>query len=196
MNKRVAIAGVLLAGFVACAQAMAQWELDSEHSAINFISVKNSAIAETHSFGGLVGYIGKSGTVQLSIDLASVETLIPIRNERMRELLFETASFPNATVVAEVDPAILAEVAKGGTVSTEVPVRLSLHGVEDELPVPVTVFSDGGSLSVVSSRPVIINAADYGLAAGVEALRKIAGLNTISTAVPVTLNLHFSHVPQ
>ena len=195
MNKRVAIAGIFVSALIACAQAMAQWELDSEHSTINFISVKNSAIAESHSFGSLVGYVGKSGNVQLSIDLVSVETLIPIRNERMREILFETAKFPNATIAAEVDPAILAEVAKGGTVSTEVPVRLSLHGVEDDISVPVTVFSDGGSLSVVSSRPVIINAADFGLASGVEALREVAGLNTISTAVPVTLNLHFNHAP-
>ena len=196
MNKRLTTAGLLVAGFIWCTQALAQWELDSEHSAINFISVKNSVIAETHSFGGLVGYIGNNGNVQLSIDLASVETLIPIRNERMRELFFETASFPNATVAAEVDPAILVEVAKGGTVSTEVPVRLNLHGVTENLSVPVTVFSDGGSLSVLSSRPVVINAADFGLASGVETLRKVAGLNTISTAVPVTLNLRFSHAPQ
>ena len=195
MNKRLTITGLLVAGFMSCAQALAQWELDSEHSAINFISVKNSAIAETHSFGGLVGYIGKTGNIQLNIDLASVETLIPIRNERMRELLFETADFPSATVSAEIDPAVLEEVAKGGTVSTEVPVRLNLHGVEEALSVPVTVFSDGGSLSVVSSRPVVINAADFGLASGVEALREVAGLNSISTAVPVTLNLRFSHAP-
>lgn len=196
MNKRLATFGILIAGFIGCAQVMAQWELDSEHSTINFVSVKNAAIAETHSFGGLVGYIGKNGNVQLSIDLDSVETLIPIRNERMRELLFETTSFPNATVAAEVDPAVLAEVASGGTVSTEVPVRLNLHGIEESLAVPVTVFSDGGSLSVVSSRPIIINAADFGLVAGVEALRKVAGLNTISTAVPVSLNLRFGHAPE
>ena len=196
MNKRLATFGILIAGFIGCAQVMAQWELDSEHSTINFVSVKNAAIAETHSFGGLVGYIGKNGNVQLSIDLDSVETLIPIRNERMRELLFETTSFPNATVAAEVDPAVLAEVASGGTVSTEVPVRLNLHGIEESLAVPVTVFSDGGSLSVVSSRPIIINAADFALVAGVEALRKVAGLNTISTAVPVSLNLRFGHAPE
>ena len=175
------------------AQAKAR-RVDAVPSAIR--SVRFAYAAETHSFGGLVGYIGKNGNVQLSIDLDSVETLIPIRNERMRELLFETTSFPNATVAAEVDPAVLAEVASGGTVSTEVPVRLNLHGIEESLAVPVTGFSDGGSLSVVSSRPIIINAADFGLVAGVEALRKVAGLNTISTAVPVSLNLRFGHAPE
>jgi hypothetical protein len=42
---------------------------------------------------------------------------------------------------------------------------------------------------------VILNAADFGLAGGVEALREIAGLNSISIAVPVTLNLQFRHAP-
>ena len=196
MKKRIIrSSGLLLAGLLACSQALAQWELDSERSAINFISVKNAAIAESHSFGGLVGYIGESGNVQLNIDLASVETLIPIRNERMRDMLFETATFPNATATASVDKQVLSEVAQGGTVTTEIPVQLDLHGVKAELQVPVTVFSDGGNLRVVSSRPVVVNAADFKLAEGVEALREVAGLNTISTAVPVTLNLQFNHAP-
>ena len=110
MKRVIRAMGLLVIGMLAAAQAAAQWELDSESSSINFISVKNSAIAETHSFASLVGYIGKSGNVQVSIDLNSVETLIPIRNERVRKLLFETADFPNATVAANVDPAVLAAV--------------------------------------------------------------------------------------
>jgi polyisoprenoid-binding protein YceI len=188
--------GVLVVGLLVATQASAQWELDSERSSINFISVKNAAIAETHSFGSLVGYIGKSGNVQLIIDLNSVDTMIPIRNERMQALLFETAEFPNATVTADVDAAVLAAVAEGGTVGTEIPVKLSLHGMEQTVTASVTVFSDGGNLRVMSSRPVILSAADFGLAGGVEALREIAGLNSISTAVPVTLNLQFRHAPQ
>ena len=79
--------------------------------------------------------------------------------------------------------------------STELPVTLSLHGVEQELAVPVTVFSDGGNLRVISTRPILISAADFGLAGGVEALREVAGLNAISTAIPVSLNLHFRSAP-
>lgn len=195
MKGMIRLWGVLLVGLLAAAQASAQWELDNERSSINFISVKNSAIAETHRFTSLVGYIGKSGNVQLIIDLNSADTLIPIRNERLQALLFETAKFPNATVAAEVDPAVLAAAAEGGTVGTELPVKLSLHGLEQTITASVTVFSDGGNLRVMSSRPVIINAADFGLAAGVEALRDIAGLDSISTAVPVTLNLQFRHAP-
>ena len=163
--------GLLLIGLLTAVQAAAQWELDGERSSINFISMKNAAIAETHSFTSLVGYIGKTGNVQLNINLNSVETQVPIRNERMQKLLFETAEFPNAKISANVDPAVLAAVVEGGTVSTEIPVTLSLHGLEQELAVAVTVFSDGGSLRVISSRPLLLRAADFGLLDGIEALR-------------------------
>jgi polyisoprenoid-binding protein YceI len=182
-----------LAALLLPALTWAQWEIDSDSSAINFISIKNDIVAETHSFGSLVGYIGGDGKVELAIDLDSVETLIPIRNERMRELLFETRQYPTANLSAQVDPGILQAAAQGGVVNTVVQVGLSLHGQDALLEVPVVVVGDDGqSLRVVSARPVIVNAGDFGLEAGVTALREIAGLKTISTAVPVTLNLLFN----
>ncbi|MEP1471447.1 MAG: YceI family protein [Halieaceae bacterium] len=172
--------------------ALAQWELDNDRSAVNFISVKNSAIAETHSFTSLVGFIGADGKVQLGIDLDSVETLIPIRNERMRELLFETARFPAANLNTQVAPGILQAATEGGVVTTDIPVKLSLHDKEIELAVPVVVVGEsGGLLRVLSSRPVILNAADFGLDKGVQALQEIAGLDAISTAIPVSIHLVF-----
>lgn len=186
---------LLLAALVAASSgAWAQWQLDSEKSAVRFISIKNASVAETHSFGSMVGYVNADGAVQLVIDLASVETMIPIRNERMRELLFRTAEFPSARVTANVDPAVLEAVAGGGTVATELALALSLHGVESELSVPVLVIGEGdGRLQVLTPEPVLIRAEDYSLAGGIEALRKIAGLDSISTAVPVTVHLVFTH---
>ncbi|KAA1190637.1 YceI family protein [Pseudohalioglobus sediminis] len=185
------ILGIILGSALIAAQANAQWELNDSNSVINFVSVKNASIAETHSFPVLMGYISEQGAVRVSIDLNSVETLIPIRNERMRKMLFNTAKFPAAKVSAEVDTEVLAEASRGGTVTTELPVNVSLHGVEQSVSVPVVVFSDSGHLRVMSSRPVLLRAEDFGLAAGVDALREVAGLSSISTAIPVTLNLQF-----
>jgi polyisoprenoid-binding protein YceI len=172
--------------------ALAQWELDNARSSIDFVSVKNAAIAESHHFASLVGYIGGDGNASITINLDSVETLIPIRNERMRKMLFGTDEYPTASVSTAVDPAVLAAVAKGGTVSTEVPVKLSLHGMENTLTAPVVVIGEADTLRVVSARPILIGADDYNLGAGIEALREVAGLATISTAVPVTINLLFT----
>jgi polyisoprenoid-binding protein YceI len=172
--------------------AWAQWELDGAASALNFISIKNEGVAEIHSFATLVGTVSAEGEVELRIDLDSVETLIPIRNERMREMLFETVKFPTATITAAIDPGIIATATAGGTVITDLPVNLSLHGQVQTLTVPLAVVGAGtGRLQVFTLRPVVIKAADFGLEPGVAALQKVAGLAAISTAVPVTFRLVF-----
>ena len=129
--------------------ALAQWELDSGQSSVNFISVKNAAIAETHSFGTLIGFVGGDGNASVTIDLDSVETLIPIRNERRRAMLFNTEKYPTARVTAMVDPAILAAVADGGAINTELSLKLSMHGTEQGVTAPVLVFGDAASLREV-----------------------------------------------
>jgi len=182
----------LCALLVGATAAQAQWELDNSRSSLDFLSIKNDAIAESHHFTEMVGFIGSDGKVQVGIDLDSVETLIPIRNERMREMLFRTVEFPAANITSDVDPGMLAIVTDGGLVTTDIEVVLSLHGQQATLSVPVLVSGGEGSiLRVISARPVIVNAGEFALVAGVEALREVAGLSSISTAVPVTFNLVF-----
>ena len=41
-------------------------------------------------------------------------------------------------------------------------------------------------------QPIVINAADFELTAGIERLREVAGLQNIATQVPVTASLVFS----
>ncbi|MEZ5570705.1 MAG: YceI family protein [Halioglobus sp.] len=184
---------VLILFFLApCGFAWADWELDSTESSVNFVSIKNDAVGEVHSFPALVGYISATGKADVTIELGSVQTAVDIRNERMREMLFETVKFPTATISAQVDPAVLAVAAAGGVVTAELPVTLSLHGQDKALTIPVVIVGEGDNrLRVFSAQPVIVNAADFGLGAGVQALQKIAGLQAISNAVPVTLQLLF-----
>jgi polyisoprenoid-binding protein YceI len=194
MNTLCKLPPLLLALLVLipCAAARADWELDNSRSAVNFISVKNDSVGEVHSFDSLVGYIGSAGNAQLTIDLGSVQTLIDIRNERMREMLFETVKFPTASVSAQMDPEIIAAVAEGGIVTADLPVTLSLHGHTKTLTVPIVMMGEGdGRLRVISAHPVLLNAADFGLESGVAALQNVAGLDAISRVVPVSLQLAF-----
>ena len=189
---RVCAAVALL---VPAGSAWAQWQLDGANSSLNFISIKNDAVAETHSFGTLSGSVTAAGAAQLSIDLGSVDTLIEVRDERMREMLFETVKFPTASASAAIAPAILAAVAAGDTVATDLTFKLSLHGIEKSITVPVVLIGEAADqIRVLTASPVIVNAADFGLAEGVAALQAVAGLNAISTAVPVTVNLVFAPV--
>jgi polyisoprenoid-binding protein YceI len=172
--------------------ALAQWELDDKSSAVGFITTKNSTVAESHSFTSLTGYISKEGKLQVEISLDSVETLIPIRNERMRQMLFETVDFPMAKVTAEVDESVMKAVSDGDVLVAEVPITLSLHGQEKLLSVPVVLIGTAdGSILAVASSPIVVNAADFGLEKGVALLREAAGLKSISTAVPVSFQLYF-----
>lgn len=176
-----------------CGMAWADWDLDSATSRVNFISIKNNAVGEVHSFSSLLGFIRADGKAEITIDLGSVQTAIDLRDQRMRESLFEIVTFPTAKVSAQVDPAVLAVASEGGVLITELPVTLSLHGHDKALTVPVVVVGEGGKgLRVFSAKPVVINAADFGLEAGVQALQKVAGLQAISNAVPVTLQLQFN----
>jgi hypothetical protein len=161
-------------------------------SGVNFISVKNSAVAEVHHFRDLSGSLSEDGRVSVSIPLVTVETMIPVRNERMRELLFETASFPTALIEADVDMATINALASGDYVVMQVLFRLNLHGEEQMLETSVGVAKLGDELHVGTLQPLIINAGSFSLVQGIERLREVAGLQSISTAVPVTANLVFA----
>ena len=180
----------LLAVFAA-PLATAGWVLDGERSSVQFMSVKNTHIAELHHFKTLSGSINDAGQARVVIDLDGVETLIPIRNQRMRELLFETVRFPAATLSAQV-PAGVETLAAGETLAAEMAVGVDLHGTVApyRTRVNATRLADGG-VQVTLAQPVLVRATDFGLAAGIEALRKIVGLQSISIAVPVTATLVF-----
>ena len=171
--------------------ALADWTLDNERSIVNFISIKNASIGEVHRFRSLAGSVSDDGAVRLVIDLDSVETLIPIRNQRMRELLFETVRFPSATLEASV-PAALTQLEAGERLITRVDAALELHGSTRDYAVDVLVSRGAdNSLEVSLREPLILRAADFGLEAGVGILQEVAGLKSISTAVPVSAQLIF-----
>ena len=168
------------------------WYLVNEESRLNFISIKASNIAEIHSFKKISGNVKENGEAQVSINLASLETLIPIRNERMGNLLFETKIYPSAVFKLEVDleKMLLIDIGK----SYEVKYRGMFGFKNKQFPLhvklKVTRLSNQ-SFSVSSLEPLLLNADRLGLSNGVEALRAVAGLPSISKSVPVTFSLMF-----
>jgi len=183
---------IIMLALVAAAPAQADWVLDGDESALSFVSTKAINIAEVHRFGTLSGGVSGDGKVSVTIDLASVDTSIELRDERMREMLFDTADYPVAKVTAMVDSAALDGLGAGESTDMAVEASVSLHGTERPVTMDVKVARVGDhSLLVTTNRPVIINAPEFELAAGVEALRAIAGLDSISLAVPVSFVLAF-----
>lgn len=193
--------GLFLAGAVATlitlpvSRALADWVLDPGESTLHFVSIKKGAVGEVHAFRKLEGSVSGLGAAVVQVNLDSVDTGVEIRDERMRKMLFETERYPLATLTAKVDANMLKALKPGERRLLPLKFSLKLHGVvrSFEAPVIVTGLADG-ALAVHSRRPVIVNAADFGLEQGVEALRKVVELPSIAKAVPVTFDLVFRPV--
>ncbi len=172
--------------------ALGAWELESD-SSLEFVSTKANVAAEVHQFDKLSGGIDTDGMVTVTIDLDSVNTAIEIRDERMRDVLFETAEFPAAVLTAAVDTSMLENLEPGARTLMDIVATLEIRGARTDLSTVVDVarLADD-KLLVTSSRPIIVNAPQLGLGAGVEKLREIAGLPSISPAVPVTFSFVFT----
>ena len=156
------------------------------------MTAKNTHNVEVHSFTGLSGDISAAGVATLTLDLATVETGIAIRNQRMRDLLFETATYPTATITVAVPASVISSLAVGQSSATDISASLNLHGVTGAITTKVSIQKLSANRVLVQSlSPILIKAGDYALTDGVEALRAIAGLGSISVAVPVDFALVF-----
>ena len=168
------------------------WTLDNDASQVSFVSVKAGDAGEVHRFTEISGALSGDGNASVTIQLASVDTLIPLRDERMRELLFETNVFPTATLSTDIDMDALNNIEPGANVDMTVTLKLDLRDQKLELPAEMIVARLGDHRLMVSSRkPVIVNAASVDLVEGIEALRAVANLPSISKAVPVSFVLTF-----
>lgn len=172
--------------------AQAEWTLNGDESTVSFISTKAVNIAEVHNFATLAGGVDESGKVSISITLASVDTGIELRDDRMKEMLFETDTYATANLTAQIDMAMLGEMGAGESKTMAVEGELALHGATIPLTFEVVVARVGdANLLVASRKPVVINAPLFKLTEGIEKLRAVAGLPSISAAVPVSFVLSF-----
>src|SRR5882757_2405634 len=154
----VALFGLLLL-VPQAANAQPNWTLDPANSTLTYQSVKKNTIVETNKIRNLSGTLTADGAAKVTFDLNSVDTGIDLRNVRMRFLFFETFKFPTAEVTAKVDPAAFADLATKRRMSTHIPFRLSLHGVDKDLEanVVVTMITDS-MVSIASDAPVATDA--------------------------------------
>lgn len=190
--QKLVSASFALALGLAGATAAADWTLVPEESSLGFVSVKNARIAEGHVFTSIEGAVSDSGA-ELVVDLGSVDTLIPIRNERMRELLFEVASFPTATFRTGIDLDTLEDLAVGESRRMDVSGELDLHGETQPLTATLLVTRTAmDRVGVATTRPIVISADAFALGDGVARLREIAGLDSITPMVPVSFALSFA----
>ena len=181
----------LLAPIVFIGSANAHWSLDNAASTLSFVTVKAEHVAEVHTFDVLSGSIDDAGEVKIAIELASVNTMIQIRNERMQAMLFETNLFPDATITGKVDLEAITAMNPGASEVMQIEIELSLHGASIALTAELMVTRLESGVMASTLKPIIVTADSVGLVAGIEALREVAGLPSISRSVPVSFTLVF-----
>ncbi len=163
------------------------WLLSTDSSSLSFVSTKNKTITEQHSLQFKHGQIDHQGSITATMDLNTVDTAIPIRDQRMRDILFETETFPLATVSASLPENINLKLQQ----NIKLPFQLDLHGQQKTYTTEVVIQMVNEKLVAVNYEPILVNAKDFGLDSGINQLTKIAGLQSIDYAVSVDFKLTF-----
>ncbi len=166
----------------------ARWALNTEKSEVNFISIKKGNIAETHVFNDISGHI-LNGKAQFTIKPDSVDSRVPIRNERMREFLFETNVYPTIEINANVGD-LVSSLKPGQSNMMTIPASLSMHGATKEIKLETRLSVINANTIVVSStQPVLIRAADFDMVDGITKLASLVNNLAIAETVPVNFSL-------
>ena len=170
--------------------AAADWSVNSAQSSLNFVSVKNDVVAETHSFKDLTGSLTEAGDFAVAIPAMSIDTMIPIRNERILEHVLAAKQYATINAKGKVDSKVLTGLKTGDSVVVDQALDLTLLTKTQSLmaKVKVTKVSDS-QLVVTTVAPIMLDVNKFELNAGVEKLRELAGLKSISPMVPTTFSL-------
>jgi hypothetical protein len=177
--------GAVLAACLAL-PAQAAWYLDNESSRLSFISTKAGNLSEVHRFLTLHGKIDDKGAARLRVEMDSVNTGIPVRDERLRSLLFDAKQFPEARIMAQLNLAPITDLAPGAQLELSLPVQVELRGRKHAYMAELLATRlDDQRFQVVTLAPLVLHAGHFGLEEGVEALAKVARLSSISLSVPV-----------
>lgn len=207
--RTLAFATILALGLAACAQPSGEatggesaaaapvtegtWTLDPATSRLSYVSIKAGEIGEANRFDTLAGTVAADGTATLDIDLASVNTGVDIRNERMREIFFGVAENPKASVTAKLDPAAFSGLAVGQSITRPLKASVTIKGVTADVETEVLVTRTADDrVIVVPTAPIIITTDMFDLTDELGELRALAQLPSITPAVPVTFTLAFT----
>ncbi len=191
---------VLLAALPACGPTPSEpmplvegtWSVDTDRSSLSYVSIKSGEVAESNSLSGFSGSVSAQGAASVEIDLATVETKVDIRNERMRDVFFQVADYPTAIVTAQIDPAAFEALGVGQSITQPLEATLNVKGVEAPIGTQVAITrTSENAVLVTSVEPVIVYADALELTEGLAQLQALAGLDSITPAVPVSFSIAF-----
>ena len=184
------VASLLMTGSV-FAGGHAKWTAVEDQSRIAFGSIKKDTVGEVHHFEGVTGTVGEDGKLTLAVDLASVETNIDIRNERMMEHVFQGGK-AKAMVSGEIDLDDVKDLKPGDTSILDFEGVLTFAGVSVDVEAEMLVARLAENRVLVSTADfIMISTEDLGIDAGINKLMELAKLPGITRVTPVAVRVVF-----
>ena len=187
LRSAAGAAGLVCALFATPALA---WQVVPDESNLAFISIKKGHVAEVHGFEGISGEVSDDGAARIMIDASSIRSGVDIRQERMRDILFQAATFAEVVIEADIDLTEFEDLAVGESTTSFTSGDVTIVG--ESLPIDfdaIVTRTGENRVVVVPAEPIIVDASEIGLVAAVEELRELAQLDSISYATPVDFRL-------
>ena len=185
-------AAIFIASSLFSSAAYADWILDAENSNISYGTVKNDMIGENNTFKTISGHLNNDGQIDIEIDLSSIDTLIEIRDGRMRDIVFKVSENATAKLSGQMDLKAYDNQEIGTSRIIETTVSLELVGQKLEHDVKLLVTRLAKNKVMVTPHGVMfIDADDYDLVDAIEILRNLAGLDSIASVISMGFYLTF-----
>lgn len=186
VTKLSVATGLLLA----CAfnTSAADYTVNSKLSSLSLATIKKQYVVEAATINKLSGSLSDKGDFTLSVDLAGLDTVNPIRDQRLRDLFFEIASHPQINVRSQINQEQIPEAGSSSALSLKA--ELEIWSQRQTLDLNLLVTNTGNSLVVSSTKPLIIKAENFGIPAkNLASLAGTVGDIQIAQQAPVNVNL-------
>lgn len=172
----------------------ADWVL--KDADIVFSNTKTDAqgndITESGNLTQYSALFNKQGQLRLEINLNGVDTGILIRNQRIKDWLFEVDDFETATITAQLDAEQINQLPLNSSIQLAQPITLDLHGMKADLTANLSITrTQPNVLSVTTTEPVLVNIESFGMTDGLKKLTDVMMLSKINSGIPITFKGNF-----
>ncbi len=179
------------------AQAQSQNKLDASRSKIEFVSVKDQGVNVPGTFNTMEGIFsfGKKDSLsgEVTVDIDSLSTGNPARDQNLKELFFETGKKPGYKTARFL--------LKGRTPKEDIPIdgqtkvlkgTLEMHGKKVSLDIPLSVTERPDSIQVKTASPIVLDFSKWNLMVNVPTLMKACGHKNLEPKASLNLDLVFA----
>jgi len=191
LMKSLVCAAALMTATPVFAGGHITWNSIQEQSRIAFGSIKSNSTGEVHHFNNVTGVVKEKGDMVITIDLASLNTNIDIRNERITKHVFQDGK-ATAVITGQLDMDEVNGLKPGETKIVEVEVNLAFAGVENDIEANMLVARLSENRVLVTTEDfIMVSTEDLEIDAGIDQLMNLAKLPGITRVTPIAVRMVF-----